>query len=91
MQCIIYKSKTCRECYALDLQFNNIKAIFPQVEFIQINVDQMPNIVKERKLLSLPAIELYKQENLIAEFKHGRHKTPEHVVNFLRVYTELGE
>lgn len=90
-KCLIFTSKTCRECYMLSKQYTLLESQFEHIQFEYVDVNLHPKFASEHRVMSLPALELYENEQLIAEFKHGTNKQYTHIVNFIRFQLALRE
>lgn len=88
-KCIIFTSKTCKDCFALSKQYNLLEQEFKQIEFEYIDVIDNPILGELHHIYSVPAVELYENDNCIAEFKHGNNKQLSHIINFIRLHVEL--
>lgn len=88
-KCLIFTSKTCKDCFALSNHYDDLKEQFPQIEFEYIDVNENPQIARNHKIYSVPAIELYVNNQLASELKHGNNLQYTHIVNFIKVQIEL--
>ncbi len=90
-RCIIFTSKTCKDCFALTSHYQILENKFKQIEFEYIDVTDYPQLGAKHQIYSVPAIELYENEKLVAEFKHGNNKQYSHIENFIKVHVLLTE
>ncbi|WOO87813.1 thioredoxin family protein [Mollicutes bacterium LVI A0039] len=88
-RCIIFTSKTCKDCFALTAHYEQLADQFPEIEFIPIDVGENPQVGIDHQIYSVPAIELYDKNELIAELKHGSSLQYSHIVNFIKVHVLL--
>lgn len=88
-KCLIFTSDSCKDCFALKSNFTKLTDEFPTLEFEFIDVDQNPQLGIDHQIYTLPSIELYNDEKLVAEFKHGQNKQFTHIINFIKVHMEL--
>ncbi len=88
-RCVIFTSKSCKDCFILSDNYQNLEALFPSIEFEYIDVVEEREIAMIHNVYTVPSLELYENQKLIAEFKHGNNKQYQHIVNFIRVHVEL--
>lgn len=88
-KCLIFTSKTCKDCFALSSQYHILEKEFNNIEFEYIDVTINPELGEKHNIYSVPAIELYEDDNCIAEFKHGSNKQISYISNFIKVHVEL--
>lgn len=88
-KCLIFTSETCKDCFALKSNFTKLTEEFPMVKFEFIDVDQNPRARIDHQIYTLPSVELYDNNQLIAEFKHGQNKQYTHILNFIKLHMEL--
>ncbi len=88
-KCIIFTSKTCKDCFALEAKYQQLEAEFKMITFEYIDVIDNPRLGQLHNIMTVPSLELYADDELIAEFKHGQNKQYQHIVNFIRLYVEL--
>ncbi len=86
-KCLIFTSKSCRDCYLLSLHYKQLYAKFPNIDFAIIDVDDNPQMASAHSIYSLPSIELLDDEQkVVAEFKKGAHKRYDEIEKFIKVY-----
>ncbi len=90
-KCLIFTSKTCKECFALEQNYERLQAMFSAIEFVVIEITENPKVAIEHQIYTVPSIELYNEIEKVAEFKHGTNKTYEHIENFIKVHTLLAK
>ncbi len=90
-KCIIFTSKTCKDCFALKAKYNQLENEFEEIDFEYIDVIDYPNLGQKHNITTVPSLELYENEMRIAEFKHGQNKQYQHIVNFIRLHVELAK
>lgn len=88
-RCIIFTSKTCKDCFALSSHYDQLEKEFKNLSFEYIDVNEHPKLSEEHKIYTVPSIELYEDEEMVAEFKHGSNKQVSHIVNFIRLHIAL--
>lgn len=88
---VIYTSKSCKECYALSLHYKELEAQFEELQFEYIDVTENRQIGLKQNIYTLPSLELYDNELLVAEFKHGNNKQYDHIVHFIMLHCALQE
>lgn len=88
-KCFIFTSLTCKDCFTILSELPSLENEFSQIEFITLDIDKNPSLVEKHKIYTLPSIELYEDDKLIAEFKHGKNKQINYIKNFIRVQIEL--
>lgn len=88
-KCLIFTSKTCKDCFALSSHYQQIEEQFKAIKFVYIDVGENPQIGVEHQIYTVPAIELYADQEMVAEFKHGSDKQVSHIVNFIRLHVAL--
>lgn len=88
-KCLIFTSNTCKDCFSLSRHYLNLETKYPRIKFIYIDVVEEPKIGEKHNIYSVPALELYEDEVLVAEFKHGKNKQISHIENFIKLHIEL--
>lgn len=88
-RCIIFTSKTCKDCFALSAHYQLLETEFKQIKFDYIDVIDSPELGQQHKIFTVPSIELYEDQQMVAEFKHGSNKQLSHIINFIRLHVEL--
>lgn len=88
-RCIIFTSKTCKDCFALSSNYPWLEAEFKNISFEYIDITEHPRLGEQHKIYTVPSLELYEDRELVAEFKHGSDKQLNHIVNFIRLHVEL--
>lgn len=88
-RCIIFTSKTCKDCFALSSHYQQLEQQFNNIKFEYIDVNEQPEMLVKHNIYSVPAIELYDCEQKVAEFKHGKNKQVSHIENFIRLHIAL--
>lgn len=88
-RCIIFTSKTCKDCFALSAHYNLLETEFKDISFEYIDVIEHPKLGEKHKIYTVPAVELYEDNQLVAEFKHGSSKQVSHISNFIKLHVEL--
>lgn len=88
-KCIIFTSRTCKDCFALSRNYTSLEEQFPNIIFEYIDVIDHPNLGEIHNIYSVPSLELYEKGIKVAEFKHGSSKTYKSIVNFIKVHETL--
>lgn len=88
-KCLIFTSKTCKDCFALSSNYSQLEQQFPNLEFEYIDVSEQPDLAVIHNIYTVPAIELYQNNQLVAEFKHGANMQYSSMINFIKLHLEL--
>ncbi len=90
-RCIIFTSKTCKDCFSLSNNYHHLEQKFKDIEFTYIDVVDNPKLGIKHNIYSVPALELYIGDKVVAEFKHGNNKQYSHIENFIKLHIALNK
>lgn len=61
-----FKAEWCKPCHTLETQLALVAGAYPQVEFVNVDVDTQPEIAAKYRVMSVPTVLIECDEDLRA-------------------------
>lgn len=88
---IFFIRKDCKECFNLIRKYTEIENFFSDINFYEVDVYKNSEFSKSHNIVDLPAVVFYKNDQIIADFLIGKYKTPQNIINFIKVHKEIND
>jgi len=79
-----FHAQWCGDCHYLKPAYPELEARFgDQVEFVQVDIDEMPDVARGHEVSGIPSFILFSSSREIFRLVNPRRKTKEEVTDFL--------
>lgn len=76
----------CGDCRFIHPVIPEIEADFPELQFIQINRDEMMDLCAELGIMGIPSFVVYQDGNEVGRLVNKKRKTKEEIEAFLQQF-----